>query len=150
MLSTFIHYYNVVGLGIHVHRCTIPIFREFILNIIQYMNVLQRCTKVRVGLQYTYCTVQRYLCLMKKKYYPALFSIRSSSSCFLLHTIRYSPRTTFAYSLGSNFGRLTGVPAGVRALLESREGHERRHRPQSIYSKHRDAATHAKISHRSL
>ena len=43
-----------------------------------------------------------------------------------------------------------GVPAGVRALLESRERHKRRRRPQRIYSKHHDASTHAKILHRSL
>ena len=50
----------------------------------------------------------------------------------------------------SNFSRLKGVPTGVRALLESRERHERRRRKQSIYSKYHDASMHAKISHRSL
>jgi hypothetical protein len=64
--------------------------------------------------------------------------------------IRYSPRTTSAYSLGSNFSRLKGVPAGVRALLESRERHERRHRTQRIYSNDHDESIHSKISHRSL
>jgi hypothetical protein len=64
--------------------------------------------------------------------------------------IRYSPRTTSAYSLGSNFSRLKGVPAGVRALLESRERHKRRRRTQRIYSNDHDESIQSKISHRSL
>ena len=64
--------------------------------------------------------------------------------------IHYSPRTTSAYSLGSNFSRLKGVPAGVRALLESRERHERRRRTRRIYSKYHDAPAQSKISHQSL
>ena len=41
-------------------------------------------------------------------------------------------------------------PLRPRALLESRERHERRRRTQRIYSKYHDASIHSKISHRSL
>ena len=64
------------------------------------------------------------------------------------HTIQ--PSYYVPYSLVSNFSRLKGVPAGVRALLESRERHERRRRKQRIYSNDHDESIHSKISHQSL
>ena len=75
---------------------------------------------------------------MKKILSSSFFHSIQLISLFVANTHTIQPSYYVPYSLVSNFSRLKGVPAGVRALLESRERHERRRRTQGIYSNDHD------------
>ena len=108
----------------------------------------------RFGRRKKSCQVRVQFTVIEKSWKKILSSSFFHSiqliSLFDANTHTIQPSYYVPYSLVSNFSRLKGVPAGVRALLESRERHERRRRTRRIYSKYHDAPAQSKISHQSL
>ena len=154
IISTMPYLHSVV-----LYTCTVSILRKYNARLSyfrkyeseKYFRTFVRKFVYKITWEkgprggYVYCTL-----LLKKILSSSFFGSIQLISLFAANTHTIQPSYCVPYSLVSNFSRLKGVPAGVRALLESRERHERRRRPQRIYSKHHDASTHAKILHRSL